>query len=658
MTNGAEPPPWLVAVRGEQVVPLICDDHANLRVPAGPGTGKTFGLRRRILRLLHQDGLGAAADDVLVCAFNRVIARDLRAEIAAELEPHGLDSAVIHTVHGLAAALEGRIPRFLLPQEIEAAVYDVRERSPAIADQFGSQRETLRALREHEAGLASYPALATAVREWLTAHRADLVGELPRAVEARLRQGDLEERRFRHIIIDEFQDLTETEARLILALRADGGSVTVLGDRKQSIYAFRGNEGRGLDAFPDLVGGAVHDHQMDECQRCPSEIVHLANDVMAIYGEPLADVRGPGGQIHVLHFDTPAREHERIAQEAVRAYREHPDAKHLILVTRRKWGYELRDAIRAVDPEVTAQTVFAEDILETWPAREAFIFLSILGDPTDAASLRDWVSYRVPNAEGREWKAPKRNAPAYVRIWDERGVLSLESALALADGPVSALGGSGRSHIHTRLRRLKELVEELPGDGTAATAIASVLDADRWVTDNTPSPDLAREDISRMRREADRALAETPELPLGDLVATLRSRIATREPLGRDEEPAIRIVTLWGAKGLTADFVFLVGLCDEALPGAHDPDSTGLSPEEHEREQLRLLYVSLTRAKEALIISRPKRIRRGLVPALGLARRPGTGYYQELRPCRFFADVPPEHVPQSVAGTDWDGLEL
>jgi superfamily I DNA/RNA helicase len=149
------------------------------------------------------------------------------------------------------------------------------------------------------------------------------------------------------------------------------------------------------------------------------------------------------------------------------------------------------------------------------------------------------------------------------------------------------------------------------------------------------------------------------EVTLKTLVQRLRYRIATREPLGEEENPDIKIVTLWGAKGLTADFVYIVGLCDEALPGPYDRESTGLTEGEHEMEQLRLLYVSLTRARKAVVISRPAKIRRGEVPALGLIRRSdGNRFWQYLRQCRFFSLVSAGVLPASIDGEDWEGIQI
>jgi ATP-dependent exoDNAse (exonuclease V) beta subunit len=80
---------------------------------------------------------------------------------------------------------------------------------------------------------------------------------------------------------------------------------------------------------------------------------------------------------------------------------------------------------------------------------------------------------------------------------------------------------------------------------------------------------------------------------------------------------------------------------------------------DHLQEQLRLLYVSLTRAKKALVLSRPAKIKRGKVAALGLQQRgAGTKYYQALRQCRFFDQLAHDSLPISVKGADWEGIQI
>ena len=77
--------PWLLGVKGDEVPALITATAPFIRVEAGPGTGKTFGLVRRVLRLFHPTGANAGRGDVLVVAFNRVIAKQLSDEIGTAL---------------------------------------------------------------------------------------------------------------------------------------------------------------------------------------------------------------------------------------------------------------------------------------------------------------------------------------------------------------------------------------------------------------------------------------------------------------------------------------------------------------------------------------------------------------------------------------------
>jgi hypothetical protein len=125
------PKSWMHGVLGTQVPLLINSDAIAIRCVAGPGSGKTFGLVRRVERIMHPDGLAVDGHDVLVVAFNRVIARQLRADIHARLETFDhKHEPVIRTIHALCVEVIGEELRMLLPHELDCMIYDVLQEYP------------------------------------------------------------------------------------------------------------------------------------------------------------------------------------------------------------------------------------------------------------------------------------------------------------------------------------------------------------------------------------------------------------------------------------------------------------------------------------------------------------------------------------------------
>jgi superfamily I DNA/RNA helicase len=117
------PQSWNQDVLGTEVPLLINLDEDTIRCLAGPGSGKTFGLVRRVERILHPEGLAIDGDDVLVVAFNRVIARQLRDDIYARLKTFEHErEPVIRTIHALCVEVIGEDLRMLLPHEVDAMI--------------------------------------------------------------------------------------------------------------------------------------------------------------------------------------------------------------------------------------------------------------------------------------------------------------------------------------------------------------------------------------------------------------------------------------------------------------------------------------------------------------------------------------------------------
>jgi superfamily I DNA/RNA helicase len=155
-------------------------------------------------------------------------------------------------------------------------------------------------------------------------------------------------------------------------LRRLGGQLVALGDPRQSIYKFRGNDPQGLAKIEALLGdgGIVHDVPITECQRCPKPIVLAANQLMALSGvEAMVPVSDAAANIHVVTWTHPEAEAAGMAAAIVKNIHAHPGDRHLVMVTRRQFGYWLRDKIAEFDPALRVELGFSEGLLDSWAAR-------------------------------------------------------------------------------------------------------------------------------------------------------------------------------------------------------------------------------------------------------------------------------------------------
>ncbi len=118
------------------------------------------------------------------------------------------------------------------------------------------------------------------------------------------------------------------------------------------------------------------------------------------------------------------------------------------------------------------------------------------------------------------------------------------------------------------------------------------------------------------------------------------------------KDTKLQVTTLWGAKGVTAEHVYIIGVCNEAIPGEPTSSYPG-TRNEYIEEQLRFFYVSLTRAKKTLILSRATSVSNGEAKKLGLALDSSKiGWFRST--LSFLRDII-ELLPTAVEGPMWDG---
>ena len=600
--------PWLEDVQGNQVHDIINLDDDTILVEAGPGTGKTFGLVRRVQRIVHPEGLGVPGEEVLVVAFNREIAKQLKQDIDKCLEqsPHE-GEPVIFTIHALCLVLYSEVmdssPRILLPHEEEAMLYDVLCEHPELHEKYKTHRHAKQAFHNHVARIEKHIQLEQAIQRWLVQHNAQPIGELPHIILGKLKGGEFADKIYQHIIVDEFQDLTSGEQELFLKLKGQEGKFVALGDPRQSIYAFRGNDREGMDKIGKLSASSKK-ISMTECRRCPEEIVEAANQLMGLYEtEPMIPKSNVSANTHVVVWKSLRTEAAGMAKKIIKNLQAHPKKKHLVMVTRRQFGYRLREEIAKLNLNLKIQLSFSETLLETWAVREAFLYFCLLVDP-DPPTWRAWFGYQNSN-DGRQFKASKRNADAYLKLLAKYNDEITEGVVEEIANCPKQPSGEGGKRLWKRAKRFVELKKQLQWDSeNALTLLNEVFDTSKWNGDQSPDPETAKLDMELISskacdiyQELENPELEDPELTvqeqLKEVAIKLRYGIATRDPFVANEQSDLHVATLWGAKGVTADHVYIIGLCDEAIPGYRRDEYPGTEKEFFE-EQQRLFYVSIT----------------------------------------------------------------
>ena len=582
----SEPAPWLDGIEGDAARELIESNARVIRVVAGPGSGKTTCLKRRIQRLVQKDE--ADPTTMFVGTFTRAIAKELREALGSEVQVSTLHSLAYELLRKYPVACQGMRLRFLLRYEEDALLYDVEEVGAGIGD-IHKRREALRLLQASRSQRTVYEnaAFAGSVRTWLQRHRGMLIGEVVYLCVTGLESADIAPGMFDHVVIDEYQDLTVAEQELVNLIWSRTGTLTVLGDDDQSIYGFRFNHPKGITDFcvhwPECIDLTFIDNR-----RCGEKILETANLMMAEAGAtkpPMNSKSGLGGKLTVVQWNTLDEEIDGLTKYINAS----PEQSFLVLVPRRFIGYRLAEAVGG-----DANTTFAEEVLEHPIAQEAFIALGLVADSDDFVSARAWLGLHGDKRE----PAPRRNADGYSTLPTEAGGLEMIRRVATGELQIS---GQGQANLKKRAKKAVEIIDrEMNGEETIEFLFNDSLAKEepddekrRWLT----------EDLRQLRYAAKEILDRQDSPNLARVVEILRYRIATRSPLSSadSEEPRVRIMTLHSAKGLEADNVVIAGVAEQFMPG-DEPDAARLA------EQKRLLYVAVTRAKDSLIISWPRRI--------------------------------------------------
>lgn len=621
------------------------DTASQVRLVAGPGTGKTHAIQKKVLEVLRS---GANPENVYVISFTRATCAELKDRIGKYCAGEGYESQAnsirLSTMHSLGLYILRRGNQLngfpseptVLDDWEQTHVYDIEfssslggctpTRAKRIRQAHDAAWDTLDARDIDEQGITDVEKMFFnqfhSARTRL--YSCVLPGEIiNRCVEA-LEYGALQESQLPtidYLIVDEYQDLNKCDQKFIKLLCNRGAKLFVAGDDDQSIYAtLRHAHPAGIvhfeQSYPEYSG-----HELTDCFRCTPAIVAPALRLIAwnpdrinkqltpLYGsaEPPVD-----GYLTVWSFNTAEDEARAIAsscKQLIDAGMEGQESEIVILISNRKvqldlLSRELANLGLPFDAPISKST-------EDEAVRAVYCLLRII------KSLKE-QEHDKPDRE------KKLDYPAY------RSMLCLLSGVgATTAKEISNLCISNSSNYLALFTRPSN-PHWLAGRGaTAVTKVKQIINKIReWdLTDSLRARhddivELLRDDVfcgsgaveERVAVWNELASAFVPEIQLDELLEYFAAinesdkevilRLVNKR-IGVDDSDAsssrerkIRLLTMHGAKGLSGKVVFIPSASEGIMPSFRAIDAAGLLI-----EQRRLFYVSLTRAKAACIIS-------------------------------------------------------
>jgi len=600
-----------------------------VRLVAGPGTGKSSTIERRASWLLNN---GVPATQIYAVSFTRASARDLQERIIQYCDRAGQATGGqirVSTLHSLALRVL-RAAGLLARYPVDPLVLDQWELENIFDAEFGAtsgirskeRREEIRRYNEAFWSTGTYqpanyippdPAISQQENSFfLGFHRPRtqtyacvLPGEIVRQCVEEMNAGTIDPVALLNIgqlIVDEFQDLNPMDLEFIHAVAAGGVTLFAAGDDDQSIYSFRFASPAGIQQIPNLYNNRGL-HQLNDCFRCMPEILAAANRLIGAFPSPgripknstsLYRNSAPpaAGVVHRWRFGVGRDEARAIAQSCQALIQGGVRASDILVLlsNRRALESEIRMQMDAL--EVPYTTASEESFIDTEAGRFILSVLRVICNPNDYVAHRSILGLFPGVGVGTCNSITElviQNTLNYRSIFYDplpNGVFTGRILTALNRARTAIASFQGWTSDDLLGNRRNDFATSLTAAfGAAAAAL--------WTAESGALPDgmLLKEVRDYLSAESDEQRAH--------ILTTTFDRLGTLLPVGTELLPQqVRIMTMHGAKGLSGRVVFIPGLEESMLPGPRRAPYPGLV-----LEAARLLYVSLTRARAACIVS-------------------------------------------------------
>ncbi len=593
----------------------ITATEGPLLVIAGAGSGKTRTLTYRVARLVEE---GIAPSSILLLTFTRKAAHQML-ERATELLDNRCGKVAGGTFHSFGnsilrkyASHLGLNPGFAIMDRVdaEAVISLLRKeidagrkhrsfpRKHTLANIFSRAVNKMTTIEDviyddysHlSSDVAAIVNLFQAYQNHKSEHQLldfdDLLIYLQQLLKTR---PDIRERiaaSFRYIMVDEYQDTNKIQAEILYLLAGVHHNIMVVGDDSQSIYAFRGANFRNIMEFPNMFPG-TRIITLEENYRSVQPILNLTNVIIDRAAEKYSKTlftRKSGGAIPVL---VSARDENSQSLFIVRKIQEliaQGVALNQIAVLFRAGFHSFDLEIELNRKLLPFVKVGGFRFVESAHIKDVLAHLRVISNPHDRIS---W--YRIlllvekigPTTAQKVFEAIKSEGSGYTGLLTvtgtgiPRGLNRLKDLLAEIDSYPMSVAKMGEATIKYYLPILRERHDDHPKREKDLEQLLAIME--RYGTLEHFLTDMA---------------LEPPNTSIGDTFST--------EPVAKDR---LVLSTVHSAKGLEWHTVFIIWALDGRFPS-----SQSILKQEDLEEELRLMYVAATRARENLYFTYPEQI--------------------------------------------------
>ena len=609
-------------------------------VVAGPGSGKTRVLTQRIAYLIGEEGVRPW--QILAVTFTNKAAKEMQERVKRLLPDQATEGIMLGTFHAICARILRREAEHL-PIQSNYVIFDTDDqerivknviREMNINEKLYRPAAVLGAISRAKNELISaddYPTqtyrdevvkrVYAEYQKRLVASNAvdfdDILLYTARLLEDNPSVRDKYAQRFRHVLVDEFQDTNLAQYALVKQLASFNRNIFCVGDPDQSIYAWRGADWRNVQRFEQDFPDA-HTILLEQNYRSRQTILDAAmgviNRARNRKRKQLFTDRGAGEKIFFYEAPDDYAEASFVVDTIAQlvASRQFEPGDCAVMYRTNAMSRLLEEAF--LQARLPYRLVGAQRFYGRREVKDMIAFLRLIHNPADEASL-DRIINVPPRGVGDKTLITLHNVarqnntqPGNVLLGLARGSDS-QYWSAFSGRATISLADFGGLLVTWRLAAQTLTVPEL------FERVVNDLNYKEYIDDESEEGVDRWENVQELKRLAEEYSTRTLDEFLENVAL-----VSDQDTIAEGNVPTL--LTLHAAKGLEFGAVFIVGLDDGILPHSRSFDE----PESMEEER-RLFYVGITRAKDKLYLIRS--IQRG-----------GRGAQEETFPSRFMDDVP------------------